>query len=243
MVTIETDAGTGIPAKAAFPIRSTSARKAGSSGMTSSIEHLWQDMPRSCELGDGMLLTASGIWSRGVNLFGVTDLNAQPTSSYTYTIENAAGTPTGSFTTPVYTTPRPSTKYGAVLETTNGTNSYYDALTMTFEKRFAHGFQSLASYTWSHEIDEGQGGGSSAIFYEFRQFLHLQWQPRLRAWQRSSRSEAPSRLLADLDADAGSLRQRRAANTSPTGGSSPRSRRSLPAEASGMALVRRISAR
>ncbi len=119
----------------------------------------------SRELGGGMLFTASGIWSRGVNLYGVTDLNAQATSSYTYTIENAAGTPTGTFTTPVYTTPRPNTKYGAVLETTNGTNSYYDALAVTFEKRFAKGFQSLASYTWAHEIDEGQGGGSSAIFY------------------------------------------------------------------------------
>jgi hypothetical protein len=119
----------------------------------------------SRELGSGMLLTASGIWSRGVNLYGVTDLNASATTNYTYTIEDASGAQTGTFTTPVYTTPRPNTKYGAVLETTNGTNSYYDALAVTFEKRFSHGFQSLASYTWSHEIDEGQGGGSSAIFY------------------------------------------------------------------------------
>jgi hypothetical protein len=29
----------------------------------------------------------------------------------------------------------------------------------------SHGFQSLLSYTWAHEIDEGQGGGSSAIFF------------------------------------------------------------------------------
>jgi len=119
----------------------------------------------SRELGGGMVFTASGIWSRGVNLYGVTDLNASPTTSYTYTIEDASGSPTGTYTTPVYTTPRPNTKYGAVLETTNGTNSYYSALAMTFEKRFSHGFQSLASYTWGHEIDEGQGGGSSAIFF------------------------------------------------------------------------------
>ncbi len=119
----------------------------------------------SRELGSGMVLTASGIWSRGVNLYGVTDLNALATSSYTYTIEDASGNPTGTFTTPVYTTPRPNPKYGAILETTNGTNSYYDALAITFEKRFEKGFQSLASYTWGHEIDENQGGGSSAIFY------------------------------------------------------------------------------
>ncbi len=119
----------------------------------------------SRELPGQMVLTASGIWSRGVNLYGVTDLNASATTNYTYTIEDANGNPTGSFTTPVYTTPRPNTKYGSILEVTNGTNSYYDALAVTLEKRMSHGFQSLVSYTWSHEIDEGQGGGSSAIFF------------------------------------------------------------------------------
>lgn len=117
------------------------------------------------QLTGGMVLTLSGIWSRGVNLYGVTDLNASATTNYTYTIENAAGAQIGSFTTPVYTTPRPNPNYGAVLETTNGTNSYYDAFAATLEKRFSHGFESLLAYTWSHEIDEGQGGGSSAIFF------------------------------------------------------------------------------
>ncbi len=62
----------------------------------------------------------------------------------TYVIENAAGAQTGTFTTPIYTTPRPNTTYGGVYEVTNGTNSYYDALSVTFEKRVSHGFQSLA---------------------------------------------------------------------------------------------------
>ena len=44
-------------------------------------------------------------------------------------------------------------------------SSFYDALAVTFEKRFSHGFQSLLSYTWAHEIDDGQGAGSNAIFY------------------------------------------------------------------------------
>jgi len=119
----------------------------------------------SRQLPGDMVLSASGIWSRGVNLLGVTDLNAATTTNYTYTIEDASGNPTGSFTTPIYTTPRPNTKYGSIYEVTNGTNSYYDALAVTLEKRFSHCFQSLMSYTWSHEIDEGQGGGSSAIFF------------------------------------------------------------------------------
>jgi hypothetical protein len=117
------------------------------------------------QLASDMLLTVSGIWSRGVNLLGVTDVNVGATTNYTYIIEDANGNQTGTFTTPIYTTPRPNPKYGAIFEVTNGTNSYYDALAVTFEKRFTKGLQALASYTWAHEIDEGQGAGTNAIFF------------------------------------------------------------------------------
>jgi outer membrane receptor protein involved in Fe transport len=117
------------------------------------------------EFGRDMVLDVSGIWSRGVQLYGITDLNAAATTSYTYLIKDASGNQTGTFTTPIYTTPRPNSKYGAVLEDTNGVNSYYNGLAVSFEKRFSHGFQSLASYTWSHEIDDGQGAATNAIFF------------------------------------------------------------------------------
>ncbi len=118
------------------------------------------------QLAKDMVLSVSGIWSRGVNLYGVTDLNAPPLGpNFTYTIADANGNPVGSYTTPVYLNPRPNTAFGGVYETTNGVSSYYDGLSVTFNKRFSHGFQSLASYSWSHEIDDGQGGGSSAIFF------------------------------------------------------------------------------
>src|SRR5262249_47731782 len=38
-------------------------------------------------------------------------------------------------------------------------------LAVTFQTRLTHGFQQLASYTWSHAIDDGQGGGTNTIFY------------------------------------------------------------------------------
>ena len=69
-----------------------------------------------------------------------------------------------SFATPVYLNPRPNTKYAGVYETTNGVSSWYDGLAVTFEKRLSHGFQSLASYTWSHAIDDGQGTSTNAVF-------------------------------------------------------------------------------
>ena len=37
-------------------------------------------------------------------------------------------------------------------------------LVASVQKRFTHGFQADASYTWSHEIDDGQGAATNAIF-------------------------------------------------------------------------------
>jgi hypothetical protein len=118
------------------------------------------------QLTKDMVLTASGIWSRGVHLLSTVDLNAPyPTSPYTYTIADANGNPTGSFTTPLYLSPRPNPKYGAVYENANGIDSVYNALAVTLNKSFTHGVQMLASYTWAHQIDDGQGSGSNAIFF------------------------------------------------------------------------------
>src|SRR5207302_9197898 len=36
----------------------------------------------------------------------------------------------------------------------NGSTSDYDALQLQFRRRLAHGVQAMASYTWSHSIDE-----------------------------------------------------------------------------------------
>jgi hypothetical protein len=117
------------------------------------------------QIGKDMVLTVSGIWSHGVNLYGTTDLNAPlQTTSFTYKIDDANNNQVGTFTTPVYLNPRPNPKYAGVYETTNGVSSWYDALSVAFEKRFSHGFQSLASYTWSHAIDDGQGSSTNAVF-------------------------------------------------------------------------------
>ena len=117
------------------------------------------------QLARDMVLSVAGIWSHGVNLYGTTDLNAPALGpNFTYAINDANGNKVGSFTTPVYLNPRPNTKYAGVYETTNGVSSFYDALAVTFDKRFSHGFQSLASYTWSHAIDDGQGSSTNAVF-------------------------------------------------------------------------------
>jgi outer membrane receptor protein involved in Fe transport len=117
------------------------------------------------QLSKDMVLSVAGIWSHGVNLYGTTDLNAPALGpNFTYKIDDANNNQVGTYTTGVYLNPRPNTKYAGVYETTNGVSSFYDGLTATLDKRFAHGFQSLASYTWSHAIDDGQGSSTNAVF-------------------------------------------------------------------------------
>lgn len=108
-------------------------------------------------------ITVSYLWSRGVQLPGVRDMNLPilGNQTYTYTIDNLSGQPVGSYTTPVYTGIRPDKRYGGVYQDENGVNSYYNGLVVSVNKRFSHGFQAQGSYTWSHEIDDGQSYGES----------------------------------------------------------------------------------
>ena len=117
------------------------------------------------QLAKDMVLTVSGIFSRGVNLLGTQDINAPALGApFTYTINNATGQQVGTYTTGVYTGARPNPNFGAIYEETNGISSSYNGLVVAFDKRFGHGFQSQGSYTWSHEIDDGQGAATNAIF-------------------------------------------------------------------------------
>jgi Carboxypeptidase regulatory-like domain len=118
------------------------------------------------ELTNNMTMTASYMWSHGTRLYGVTDVNAPALSgNVTYTIDDINGNPTGTWSTPVYAGPRPDPRYGAIYEDTNGVDSFYNGLAITVNKRYSHGLQALASYTWAHEIDDGQGGGTNALFF------------------------------------------------------------------------------
>jgi len=90
-------------------------------------------------------MNVSYIWSRGVQLYGVRDLNMPATTTnFTYTINSASGSPTGTYTVPVMTGKRPDTRYGTVAYAENGVNSYYNGLAVQVNKRFTHGLQALA---------------------------------------------------------------------------------------------------
>ncbi len=120
------------------------------------------------QLGKEIAIDASYIWSRGVQLYGIRDLNFYEVGpTVTYSIVDANNNPTGSYTTPVYIGKRPDPRYNGIYQVENGVNSYYNALALQAQKRFSHGFQAQLSYTWSHEIDDGQsyGGSTNNLFF------------------------------------------------------------------------------
>jgi len=49
--------------------------------------------------------------------------------------------------------------FGGLFLTTNGGTSDYNALQVEFQRRLAHGLEALASYTWSHAIDDESFNG------------------------------------------------------------------------------------
>ncbi len=58
--------------------------------------------------------------------------------------------------------PTPNQNFGGSVDLIgNATTSDYDALQAQFRRRLSHGLQALASYTWSHSIDEGSVGSFS----------------------------------------------------------------------------------
>jgi len=112
-------------------------------------------------------LTASYIWSRGVLLPVVRDLNIGPLSTavYSYRINDFSGNQVGTYSTQVYQGPKVNPKYNKVLQDENGGNSYYNALAVQLNKRYSKGLQASMAYTWSHALDFAQGGGSSNLFF------------------------------------------------------------------------------
>lgn len=112
-------------------------------------------------IGRDSTLTIGYIRSRGLHLWTSTDVNLTPSSTTeVYTIDNAAGQATGTFTTPYYTA-KNDANYAHVYQVDNNGSFWYDALAVQWRTRLSHGFDVWTSYTWSHAIDDL--GASSAL--------------------------------------------------------------------------------
>ena len=126
------------------------------------------DLAIERQLTKDLALTVSGIWSRGLHLTSVQDMNvgAPAATPITYRINDTSGNQVGSYTTPVYVRQnKVDTRYSRINIVDAGMNSWYNGLAVQLTKRMSHGITGNISYTWSHAIDEGQGGaGTPNIF-------------------------------------------------------------------------------
>ena len=119
------------------------------------------------ELRKNLSLTASYIWSRGLHLTSVQDINiGAPGPVVNYRINDTSGNQVGAYSTPVYVRQnRVDPRYNRVNIIDAGLNSWYNGLVAQLNKRMSMSMSGSVSYTWSHAIDLGQaGGGTPNVF-------------------------------------------------------------------------------
>jgi hypothetical protein len=119
------------------------------------------------EISKNIGLTVSYLWSRGLHLSTVQDLNIGPAGApVTFRITDNNGAQVGSYATPTYLRAnRVNPNWNRVNLVDAGGNSYYNGLVTQFRKRLSSGFETSLAYTWSHAIDYNQGAGFQNIFY------------------------------------------------------------------------------
>jgi hypothetical protein len=116
------------------------------------------------EVAKNTSLTVSYVWSLGLHLLQTRDINAAAaTQTYTYPILDASNNIVGNYTTPIYTQ-RINPNYGTVAQIESAGKAYYDAMVVQLTRRFSGWFYGNAAYTWSHAIDNNQGGGNNTLF-------------------------------------------------------------------------------
>lgn len=116
-------------------------------------------------------LTINLMNSRGYHLWTATDTNLlSPGLTETYTIDNAAGTAAGTYSTPVWTTGLSSANTSTtssqhtsdpnhehVYQVDNNGSSWYNAVAVQIRKQMGRDLSVQLSYTFSHSIDDVGG--------------------------------------------------------------------------------------
>ena len=97
----------------------------------------------SHEIGAGFVATASYLYTKGTHLPVYRNINLVPSGAVL-----ADGRPIFSSTARVYP------GFANILSAESVGNSEYNGLNLSVQRRFAHGYELFATYTWSHAIDD-----------------------------------------------------------------------------------------
>ena len=108
------------------------------------------------------MVTLSGVDARGYRLWNLNDTNlVSPFLTETYTIQDATGANTGSYSTPIYSA-RSDTAHAHSYGVNNEGSTWYRAGSLEVRERAWHGLDLRASYTFSDTITDI--GGPNAMF-------------------------------------------------------------------------------
>jgi hypothetical protein len=126
--------------------------------MDLSVEH---------QFGASTALSVSYMHSRGYQFISREDLNLGPASgTATYNIQNTSGVQTGTYTTPTYLAANKlDPRYASIIYLSNRGRLWYDGMAVSLRQRASKWMTGTLAYTWSHAIDEGQGGAASNIYF------------------------------------------------------------------------------
>ena len=132
------------------------------------------DLVLEQDLGWGTVLSLNYMGAYGRQLPSFVDRNVAPaTGTITYQVTN--GGPLASlgstYTTPLFSDPRPNSAFGSMTDIFSGVISNYNALMVQLNHRMSHNVQFSANYTWSHALDNGVNGttftSTNALFDPF----------------------------------------------------------------------------
>jgi hypothetical protein len=125
------------------------------------------DLSIEQQITKDMGITVSYLWNRALKQITRRDLNiGREGPSFTYRINDAAGTQVGTYTTPTYLLAnRVDPRYSRVVYIDNAGRIWYDGLAVQFRRRATRWLEGTVAYTWSHARDLSQGTAGQNTFF------------------------------------------------------------------------------
>ncbi len=103
------------------------------------------------DLGWNTVVSVSYLGSFGHDLPDFVDTNISPsTKTITYNVAGGGPVATPTYTTSLFTGPRPNKAFGSITDVFSGVRSNYNAAVAQINHRLTHNVSFGASYTWSH---------------------------------------------------------------------------------------------
>jgi hypothetical protein len=115
------------------------------------------DLAIERQITSNMSVSVSYLLSRGTRLPNFFDTNLLPPNrTQPFLVLGSTGSVVNTVDLPIFTSPRPNLNFNAMMEEVSNVSSWYNAVVFQINKRFSHGVQFLAHFTYSKATDLNQ---------------------------------------------------------------------------------------